>query len=138
MNDKVGMSALRDLCLQLRNLQAEKVALEEDLKDLNRRIEILQMHEMPDMMNSLGLRNATFEGIGRVQLAADIYASTREGQRDAAIQWLRDLGYGDMVQETYNASSLKALFRRQLADGIEIPDELFNVHPFTRASIVKA
>jgi hypothetical protein len=43
-----------------------------------------------------------------------------------------------MIVETYNASSLKALFRRMIADGAEIPDEVFNVTPFIRASIVKA
>ena len=87
---------------------------------------------------SLELKNATFDGLGRVQLASDLYASTREGKKEAAIQWLRDCGYENMVTETYNASSLKALFRRQIAEGVEIPDDLFNVSPFIRASIVKA
>jgi hypothetical protein len=42
-----------------------------------------------------------------------------------------------MIQETYNSSSLKALLRRMLAEGVDIPDDIFNVTPFTRASIVK-
>jgi hypothetical protein len=54
------------------------------------------------------------------------------------MQWLRDCGYEGMVTETYNASSLKALFRRQMAEGVLPPDEIFSVTPFIRASIVKS
>jgi hypothetical protein len=43
-----------------------------------------------------------------------------------------------MITETYNASSLKALFRRMISEGVDIPDDIFNVQPFIRASIVKA
>lgn len=134
----MSMDQLRTLCVELKALQASKATVEEHLSDLNKQIDALTRGKIPELMASLELRNATFEGIGRVQLAEDIFASTREGQKDAAMQWLRDLGYDGMISETYNASSLKALFRRMLAQGVEIPDEVFNVTPFTRASVVKA
>jgi len=89
-------------------------------------------------MESLEVKNATFEGVGRVQLASDLYASTREGKKDTAMRWLRDCGYEGMITETYNASSLKALLRRLMVEGAEIPDDIFNVTPFIRASVVKA
>jgi len=54
------------------------------------------------------------------------------------MQWLRDCGYEGMITETYNASSLKALLRRMLVEGVDIPDDIFNVAPFVRASIIKA
>jgi len=83
------------------------------------------------------VKTITFEGLGRVQTATDLYANTREGQKDAGIQWLRDCGYEGMITEGYNASSLKALFRRMIGEGSDIPDDIFNVTPFVRASIVK-
>jgi hypothetical protein len=43
-----------------------------------------------------------------------------------------------MISETYNASSMKALLRRMIADGQPTPDDLFSITPFIRASIVKA
>jgi hypothetical protein len=55
-----------------------------------------------------------------------------------AMQWLRDLGYEGMITETYNASTIKSLFRQQIKDGVMPPDDIFNILPFTRASIVKA
>ncbi len=51
--------------------------------------------------------------------------------------WLRDCGYADMISEAYNATSMKALIRRLIIDGTEVP-EFMNVTPFMRASIVKA
>lgn len=134
----MSMDRLRSLCIALKEVQDQKATLEDQLAEVNKRLDTLRMKEIPELMDTLGLRNATFDGVGRVQLAADIYASTKEGQREAAMQWLRDCGYEDMIVETYNASSLKALFRRQIAQGVEIPSEIFNVHPFIRASVVKA
>jgi len=134
----MSMEDLRAKCVAMKELQAKKDKLEEQLSAINKDLDRLRIVEIPPMMESLGVRTATFEGVGRVQTAADIYASTREGQKEAAMQWLRDCGYADMITETYNASSLKALFRRQLAEGIDIPDDIFNVTPFVRASVVKA
>lgn len=134
----MSMEDLRGQCLAMKNLQARKDVLEDELSEINKELDRIRVAVIPPMMESLGVRTATFEGLGRVQLAADIYASTREGQKSAAMQWLRDCGYADMITETYNASSLKALFRRQLAEGADIPEDIFNVTPFVRASIVKA
>ena len=134
----MDMNDLRATCVDMKALQDRKEAVEAQLTELNKALEIIRVQTMPSMMETLGLRNATFEGLGRVQLASDLHASTREGQKTAAMQWLRDCGYEGMITETYNASSLKALFRRQLTEGVDIPDAIFNVSPFTRASIVKA
>jgi hypothetical protein len=134
----MSMMELRLLCEQMKSLEDKKEALESTLSEINKDLDALRKGKIPETMEALGLRNATFEGLGRVQLAEDIYANTREGQKAPAMQWLRDLGYEDMIQETYNASSIKALFRRMLKEGKPIDDTIFNVTPFTRASIVKA
>ena len=133
----MSLETLRELCAEMVTQESEKTRLEDELKAVNIRLDILRKNKIPEMMEQIGVRTATFSGIGRVQLAPDLYASTKEGQKDAAMTWLRDLGYEDMITETYNASSLKALFRRMIVDAQPIPDEIFNVTPFTRASIVK-
>ena len=134
----MSMDQLRSLCAEMKKLQEQKTDLETQEKAINSQLDELRLKKIPELMESLEVKNATFEGLGRVQLAADLYASTREGKKADAMQWLRDCGYEDMITETYNASSLKALFRRQLAEGIDIPEQIFNVAPFVRASIVKA
>lgn len=134
----MSMDELRGYCARMKELQGLKDKLETELSDINKELDVIRTKKIPELMESMELRNVTIEGLGRVQLAADIYASTREGQKDAAMTWLRDCGYEGMITETYNASSLKALFRRLMADGADIPEDIFNVTPFLRASIVKA
>ena len=134
----MSMDELRGYCARMKELQALKDEREAHLAEINKELDVIRTKKIPELMESMELRNVTIEGLGRVQLAADIYASTREGQKDAAMTWLRDCGYGGMITETYNASSLKALFRRLMADGTDIPEDIFNVTPFLRASIVKA
>jgi len=134
----MSMDDLRSQCARMKELQGQKDKLETELSDINKELDVIRTKKIPELMESMELRNVTIEGLGRVQLAADIYASTREGQKEAAMTWLRDCGYDNMITETYNASSIKALFRRLIADGADIPDDIFNVQPFLRASIVKA
>lgn len=134
----MSMDELRGHCARMKELQALKDDHETKLAEINKELDVIRTKKIPELMESMELRNVTIEGLGRVQLAADIYASTREGQKDAAMTWLRDCGYEGMITETYNASSLKALFRRLMAEGADIPDDIFNVTPFLRASIVKA
>lgn len=131
------LNTLRELCAKMQGLQTEKETLEESLKTTNAAIDDLRLKQIPEMMGQIEVRNATFPGIGRIQLAADLYCSTKAGQKDAAMQWLRDMEMDGMISETYNASSMKALVRRLIEQGAEIPDCL-NVSPFIRASIVKA
>ncbi len=135
----MSMDQLRSLCAQFKELQATKDDLEAKLTETNKALDELRLQKIPELMAELDVRNATFTGLGRVQLASDLYASTKAGKKDEAMQWLRDCGYEDMISETYNASSLKALFRRMITDtGTMPPDEIFSVTPFIRASLVKA
>lgn len=134
----MSMDQLKALCIDFKVLQDRKDTLEAELTEINKALDVVRISKIPELMESLDLRTATFQGLGRVQLASDVHASTKSGKKDLAMQWLRDCGYQDMITETYNASSLKALFRRQIKEGIEIPDDIFNVQPFIRASLVKA
>lgn len=128
---------LKQLAIRQRELELSKESLEAQLTVINKELDQIRTKDIPNIMNDLGITNCTFEGLGRVQITNDLYLSTREGQKEAAIKWLVDCGYSNMITETYNASSLKALMRRLLADGAEIPDEIFSVTPFQRASVVK-
>lgn len=132
------MDELRDQCLRMVDLQEKKAALTAQITEIERDLDLMRLIRIPETMDFLGVKNCTFEGIGRVQLASDLYASTRKDKKDDAMQWLRDLGYEGMISETYNAGSIKALFRRMIEDGKPIPDDIFSITPFIRASIVKA
>lgn len=128
---------LRFLAEEMKALEDEKERLEELAKDNNAKLDELRLRRIPEKMAAMGIKTINFTGLGRVQLASDIYASTKAEKKLDAYQWLRDIGQDGMIAETVNASTLKALFRRMLKEGVPIPEEIFNVTPFTRASIVK-
>lgn len=128
---------LKVLVERMKQLQDWVAETEEAVKKVKEELDGLRLIRIPNEMERLELRSTTFEGLGRVQLAADLYCSVKAGCKDQVNQWLTDQGLDDMIIPTVNSSSLKALVRRQIADGVEIP-EFLNITPFTRASIVKA
>lgn len=130
------LNTLRALCAKMQEIQMQKDSIEEELSRINGELDDLRLKKIPEMMAEIEVKNATFPGIGRVQLAADLYCSTRAGRKDEAMQWLRDMGQDGMITETYNAGSMKAMVRRLIEQGVE-PPEFLNVQPFIRASIVK-
>jgi hypothetical protein len=80
----------------------------------------------------------TIDGLGRLGLTSDVFARIVTERRADAYQWLSDHGFGDLIQPTVNSSSLKATMRKLIKDGKEsIPDDLFIVTPYQRASITK-
>lgn len=129
---------LRNLCVRMKELQNQALDLKAQAADVRLPLDDLRKRQIPEMMAELEVTTVTFAGLGRVQLAPDLYASTRKGQKLNAMQWLRDCGYEGLIQESYNASSIKAIFRKMIIDGAEIPDGIFAVTPYIRASIVKA
>lgn len=131
------MVSLRKLCEEMRQLQYKIADLKAQQTEAKIPFDHLRLKVIPEMMEAMEVKTSTFTGLGRVQLASDLYCSTKKGQKEAGMQWLRDCGYEEMITEGYNATSMKALIRRMIVDGVEIP-EFLNVTPFMRASIVKA
>jgi hypothetical protein len=131
------LNTLRELCAKMTAVQETKAIIEEQLSITNAELDELRLKKIPEMMAEIEVKNATFPGIGRVQLAADLYCSTKAGKKDEAMQWLRDQELDNMITMGFNASSMKALVRKMIENGVE-PPEFLNVSPFIRASIVKS
>lgn len=122
---------------RMSELEQEKERYAAIVADLNREYDEIRRKTIPDLMNERGIRNMTFEGLGRVQLAADCFASIVAENKERAWQFLRDCGDDGMITQTVNGSTFKAWARRKLEAGVELPPDLFKVEPFLRASIVK-
>ena len=90
---------------------------------------------LPEKMDEEGIDLLRVDGVGRVSLTSDINVSVVD--KDESFKWLEESGHSDMITETVNASSLKALLRRLIRDGKEVPEAIYKVTPFTRASITK-
>jgi hypothetical protein len=73
----------------------------------------------------------------RVTRTAKVYASIPGDKREAAYQWLRDNGYEGLIQETVNSSSLSGAAKEMMANGNELPEDLFSVHTKDGISITR-
>lgn len=125
---------LIEMAQQMRLLQNSKERLEADLKEVNKALDQLRLKDIPEFMAENDIRTVTFDGIGRVQLAMDVYATMID--KEKCYQWLAENGYEGLIVPYVQPSTFKATVKDALKEGQEFPEELFNITPFTRASIV--
>ena len=129
---------LQELARELSNLKSTKDKIEEELSTVNKRIEILARQEIPEAMDEAGVQNVKFEGIGKIYLKGDVFASIPAESRDAAYEWLELTGRGSLIKPTVNSSSLKAAVKEWISQGEEIPEELIRVTPYTQAVLTRS
>jgi hypothetical protein len=130
------MNNIVDMARQMREFQATKEGLEETLKAVNKQLDDLLLRQIPEAMAEADIRTLTIEGVGRVQLALDVYATIKD--KELGYAWLEEHGYDGLIQPYVQPSTLKAAVKEALRNGQDFPEELFSINPFTRASIVKA
>lgn len=130
------MKELHAMAQEMLLLQKRKEEKEEELKGINKRLDEIRLRLIPDYMAENDLRTITLNGIGRVQLTNDCYATIKN--KEAGYEWLRTHGYDGLVTEYIQPSTFKAAAKDALKNGQEFPEELFSITPFIRASIVKA
>lgn len=125
--------SLHDLVSSMKLMRAKKDALDEELKIINAHYDLLRIELIPAAMEEEGVERVTYEGIGRVSLTGDIYA--RVTDKHGLMEWLSDAGFGDLIQPTVNAGTLKAFIKKRIKDNLGVPSDFVGVTPFTRASI---
>jgi hypothetical protein len=130
--------ALTDLVHAMSTLQNRKEALEAQLKLINKEYDFLRITKVPAKMEEDGIDRISVTGIGRVSLTADMHVSIKAEQKEQFFEWLRDNGRGDLLQENVNPSTLKAAVKGMFKSGEEVPEQMLNVSPFTRAAITRA
>ncbi len=132
------MKKLKLMVERMRALQREKEEMDDRYKYLNIALDQLRLKDIPEFMAENDIRTATFEGLGRVQLALDAYVSIVPDKKQEAYGWLEEHGYDGLITEYIQPSTFKAAVKDALKNGQTFPEELFNITPFTRASIVKS
>jgi len=135
--DKYKGKPTLDLIHAMSHLRADKDELEDKVSAANSELEYLAKVAIPDRFTEEGIRNMVVDGVGRVGLRANIYASIKAGCKDQAYQWMRDVGLGDLIQPSVNASTLKATLKNRIKSADDIPEDLFNVTPYQQATITK-
>lgn len=126
-----------ELIHRFNELRLHKEGLEADLKEVNGEYDFIRLALIPERFEDEAIGKMTVKGIGTVSISHDMHVSLRADRKGEALQYLKDIGKGSIVQESVNSSTLRAVVKQMVKDGEVVPDELFNIHPFARASITK-
>lgn len=123
-------------------------------------LEAVRKHVVPQAMENAGIETIRVVGVGTVSIRPDLFVSTIKGGgvlapplndvgdvvSDApedtwslidSHEWLVREGHGALIQDTVNASSLKALIKKLIKDGTPVPTELFKITPVSYSVILK-
>jgi hypothetical protein len=119
---------------ELRDLKEEREA---EMKMINAEYDVLRYETIPEKMDSDGIERISYEGIGRISLTGDLLVSTKAGAKDQLFTWFREHELADLVQDSINPSTLKAWVKGRMEKGLDIPTDLINITPITRAGITK-
>lgn len=126
------------LAAELKRLKEELDKYDALKKEYQAAYDFLSISVLPERMEEEMIETLRVAGVGRLQARSDIRCAVPAQNREAVKEWLIDNGHGSMITETINASTLKAFVREMMKEGKEWPEDLLNVTPYTRATVVKA
>lgn len=132
------MSELVQKIANMKNIKERLDFKKAELKEIQKEYDKMRLEVIPNLMDDEGIEKMSVEGVGTLYLTSDVYASIPAVTKRDAWEWLSDNGHGDLITETVNSSTLKAFVKDAISKGEELPEGLFKVTPFTRASIRKS
>ena len=124
------LKAATDLPLVLRKFKEIRDAnerLEASRKKFNTFLDFFSRNIIPDMMQEQGVKTISLDDIGyRFTVSVKMNASLAD--KAAGMDWLRDEGHGDLIQETVNAASLSAFAKSYIEEtGKDFPQTCLNL-----------
>jgi coenzyme F420-reducing hydrogenase alpha subunit len=129
-----------ELAEQLKELRDLKKSTEQELKEINDRIDETD-YLLSELMAETETQNFTRGGM-MFYLTSTTRASAVAGRKEELYSALKQAGFGDLVYETVNANSLSAFVKEQIEEnGDSLPDwlsGLVNVFEKTSVGIRKA
>jgi hypothetical protein len=96
----------------------------------------IRMQDIPAAFEEMGIDGSVrVKGYGRLGLTDDLSCSINADHKDEAYAWLADRGLNPIP--TINSSTLKAFIKEEISKGEPVPDDLFKLSSFSRASLTK-
>lgn len=84
---------------------------------LTAEFDVIRLRVVPNRFAEEGMTSLRIAGIGRLGLTKDAYCNRmRDSSEEEFFDLLRELGYGDMIKETVNPSSLKSAVKELFED----------------------
>ena len=138
-----NIQSLADQVERLENLNQEEKKDEEDLKQKKKNLEHISGEVIPTMMAEMGLSHLKLMDGSSVDVKPNYSASITIANREAAFNWLRNNGLGDIIKTEILVSfgrteDNKAADYAALAEGQGFqPQQKLKVEPMTLKALVR-
>lgn len=136
-SDEIKQLSVIELAWLQAQLTADIAERKAHTTDLQKKLDFIRNVVLPEIMDAEGIDGVTISGVGRVSLNPMLQVNVKKENRPALHEWLRANGHDDLITEQTNSSTLKAYVKEQMQHGVEIPEDIVNVHVFTQARITK-
>ena len=138
-----NIQSLADQVERLENLNQEVKKDEEDLKQKKKNLEHISGEVIPTMMAEMGLSHLKLMDGSSVDVKPNYSASITIANREAAFNWLRQNGLGDIIKNEISVSfgrneDTRAADYAELAKGHGFsPTQKLKVEPMTLKALVR-
>ena len=116
---------------------------EENIKDLKKKRDHISGEVIPTMMSEMGLSELKLQDGSHLKVATSYRATITEANKEAAFNWLRNNGLGDIIKNEISVSfgrneDNKAASYAELAKGQGFqPTQKMKVEPMTLKALVR-
>ena len=143
LEEATNVNKLSDQVVKVRDLEDKLKLKEEELKKLKKDVEILSGDVIPTMMTEMNISTLKLSDGSAVEVRPIYGASISPNNREAAFNWLRDNGLGDLIKNEVTVSfgrneDNKAVEYTVLAQGHGYqPIQKLKVEPMTLKALVR-
>lgn len=131
-------SSYSDIAARMRDLKSQIAEQEDATKVLKHELETITQQILPEKMDAEGISTVNVKGHGRITVTQQMRANVPADKAPALRQWLRDNGYGELIGETVNPSTLKAWVKERIVECEDYPADLINIYTYEQATLTNA
>ena len=143
MSKTENIQSLADQVQRLEGLLRRIELSENNLKDLKKEYQRISGEVIPTMMSEMGLAELKLSDGSHLKVSTSYRATITEANKEAAFNWLRDNGLGDIIKNEILVSfgrneDNKAATYAELAKGQGFqPTQKMKVEPMTLKALVR-
>ena len=138
-----NIQSLADQVERLEGVTSDIDAAEEKLKELKKKRDYISGEIIPTMMSEMGLAELKLHDGSHLKVSTSYRATITEANKEAAFNWLRENGLGDIIKNEISVSfgrneDNKAADYAELAKGQGFqPTQKMKVEPMTLKALVR-
>jgi len=143
MKKTSGVQSLADQVERLEAMQQQLEIQEEAIKEKKKQIQHISGEVIPTMMSEMGLAELKLHDGSHLKVSTSYRATITEANKEAAFNWLRNNGLGDIIKNEISVSfgrneDNKAADYAELAKGQGFqPTQKMKVEPMTLKALVR-